>query len=112
MQHRRPAPPAGVQRRPLQHSVVVVQPRSPAGLHVAARRHVPASQVVPAQHSVLSAQGSPSAWQAHRPLSQSMYPQHSRLVAQVTPWRWQQRSVTGVGRQSKSPQHALALVHV
>lgn len=61
MQQRRPAPPAGVQRRLAQQSEFTLHPRSPAGRHVAARRHTPDSQVVPAQHSVLSTQLSPSA---------------------------------------------------
>ena len=73
MQQRRPAPPAGVHRRPPQQSAAVVQPGSPTGLQATAGRwHVPASQVVPAQHSVPSTQLSPSAWHAQRPPSQSM----------------------------------------
>ena len=69
----RTTPPAGVHRRLPQQSALVVQPGSPAGLHATTgRRHVPASQVVPVQHSVLSTQLSPSAWHAQRPPAHSM----------------------------------------
>lgn len=100
MQQRLPAPPAGVQSSDPQQSEFTLHPRSPAGRHVTARRQTFASQVVPAQHSVLSTQLSPSASHAQRPPSQSMSPQHSRLFEHVPPCRWQHRSSTGAARQS------------
>ena len=72
--------------------------------------HTPASQVVPAQHSVSSTQLRPAAWHRHRPeaVSQSMYPQQSRELRHDCACRWQHRGLMGVGRQSKSPQHSEA----
>lgn len=55
-QQRRPAAPTGAQSRLLQQSVFVVQVASPRGRQVTGRRHVPITQVVPAQQSGDSAQ--------------------------------------------------------
>lgn len=108
----RPEVPA-TQRSPVQQSSVVVQPLAPAGRHVAVVRQVPSVQRDPSQQSLSSLHDSPSARQAQRPSSsQSIVPQHSSEVAQVAPCRWQQRLVTGVGRQSKPPQHCEARVQV
>jgi len=109
-QQARPAEPCA-HSSPSQHSAEVVHPVAPAGRQVAVVRHTPPVQREPEQQSLSSTHASPSAWQAQRPeSSQSIWPQHSSELAQLAPWRWQQRLATGVGRQSKPPQHCDATV--
>jgi hypothetical protein len=109
-QQARPAEPCA-HSSPSQHSAEVAQPVAPAGRQVAVVRHTPPVQREPEQQSLSSTHASPSAWQAQRPeSSQSIWPQHSSELAQVAPWRWQHRLATGVGRQSKPPQHCDATV--
>lgn len=90
--------------------------RSPTARQALATRHTPDwhDTPAPAQQSVSSAQLCPTARQVQvcELKSQSICPQHSSEVAQVALARWQQRVVTGVGRQSKSPQHSAAEAHV
>lgn len=103
--------------RPAQHSALDAQPVVPkarqvgAGVSAAQR---PPVQRSPAQHSVSSTHDVAAPWHAQRPVeaSQSMYPQQSRELWHEPPARWQHRVCTGVGRQSKSPQHWSARVQV